>query len=199
LKKNRRYMGNRGFTLVELLVALAVGSIILLAMGGVYVFTTRAAIDNNSQAYLQRQAALIIEEMARQIRPATQLAIATCSGVANSLQVTEADGTVYCYRRDSAASGTGLIKNTTLPGQPTDSWDLLSGAPVTLTTVNGPTVDGAGNCGTTAGFCPGLTGSAPVISNGGKSATVTFRLRYRFPETQQFQQMTFTTDISRRN
>lgn len=195
-------MGNRGFTLVELLVALAAGTIIILGMSSFYVFTTRAAIENNSQAYLQRQAALIIEELGRQIRPASTLAIVACSGVANSLRVTQSDGSVYCYRRDSAASGTGLIRDFTPPGGgagSTQTWNLLSGAMATLTTANGPTVDGGGNCGTTAGFCPGLTGFAPAITNAGKRATVTFRLRYQFPETQSFQTMTFTTDISKRN
>src|SRR6266542_1404654 len=152
-------MENRGFTILELLVALAVGSIIVLAMSGMYVFTTRAGIENDAQAYLQRQAALITEEMGRRIRSATALAITTCSGVTNSLQATQADGTVYCFRRESAASGTSLIRDVTPPGQPTSSWNLLSGAPVTLTTTNGPTVVGAGAlCGTTAGFCPGRTG-----------------------------------------
>jgi Tfp pilus assembly protein PilW len=206
-------MGNRGLTLVELVLGLGLASIILLAVSAVYVFATRTGIENDSQAYLQRQAALIIDEMGRRIRVATTvgatpaLAITTCSGVSDSLQVTQSDGTVYCFRRDSASAGISLIRDHCPPdagGNPQpncaspDTWPLLSGAPATLTTTNGPTVVG-GVCGSGAGFCPGQTGLAPALTNGGKSVTVTLQLRYRIPESPAFQAMTFTTDISTRN
>jgi type II secretory pathway pseudopilin PulG len=170
-------MGSRGFTLIDLLVGLSVGAIILLGMSSIYVFATRTGIENDSQAFLQRQASLIMDEMGRRIREATSvettpaLTLATCSGVANSLQVTQSDGTVYCYRSDSsfirdhcAPDGGGNPQPSCVP----DTWPLLSGAPVTLT-------------------------------NGGKGATISFQLRYHIPESQGFQTMTFTSDFTRRN
>jgi hypothetical protein len=113
--------------------------------------------------------------------------------VANSLQVTNAGG-VYCFRRDSS-TGTQFLEDRPGGGQ----WDLLSGAPVTLSTVAGATLDASNFCGPTAGFCPGRTGVAPGLDPQGKTAFVTLRLRFQIPESNGYQTMTFTTSIARRN
>ena len=81
-----------------------------------------------------------------------------------SLQVAQADGTVYCYRRNSS-TGSDLIRDRCAPAggfpQPNcatpETRSLLSGSPAGLTTVTGATLDGLGGCGATAGFCPGIT------------------------------------------
>jgi hypothetical protein len=118
------------------LVGLAVGGIIALGMSTVYVFATRTGIENDSQAYLQRQAALINDEIAMRVRAAVPftppgggastpaLAITTCSGVQNSLQVNYPNpiaagnpgslGAVgyhlLCYHRDTE-NGTRIIRD----------------------------------------------------------------------------------------
>lgn len=174
-------MGNRGFTLLELLAALAVASILVLGTSGIFVFITRAGKDNDAQAYLQRQAALLMDEMARQIRPATSLVDSfTCgpgAGTPNSLLVTQADGTRYCFRGD--ATGTGFWRDHYAPGAatPDGSWNLLAGAPVTLTTAGSPTL---------------------VVVNS-RRAVITFQLQYQIPGSPSFQTMTFSTTIARRN
>ena len=61
-------MNERGFTLVELLVAIAVGVVVLLGIGGFFLSTLRFSAQSSSQTFLQRQGTIIIDEMARQIR-----------------------------------------------------------------------------------------------------------------------------------
>jgi len=94
-------MNERGTTLVELLIATVVGSVVLLGIGSFYVATMRASHQDSAQTFLQRQGAMIIEEMARQIRPATALS-GNCNG-ANSLQVINSNGT-FCFYRDSTSA-----------------------------------------------------------------------------------------------
>jgi Tfp pilus assembly protein PilV len=115
-------VNERGLTLLELLIAAALGTVVLLGLGQFYLATVRFGSQSNAQTFLQRQAVIIMDEMAQQIRPATGLALATCGGVVNSLQVTSGGGT-YCFYQ----SGTGLSE--TRPG---GTWNLLSGSPVTL-------------------------------------------------------------------
>lgn len=124
-------MNNRAFTLTEVLVALALGTLVLLGISGFYLSTVRFYGQSNSQAFLQRQASHIIEEMGRQIRPARQLALGICGEVEGGLQVTNKalDGTdqTYCfYSRDGQ-----LFER--LPNN--SDFNLLSGslAPLTVT------------------------------------------------------------------
>jgi len=206
-------MSERGFTILELLVATGALSLVLLGMSVFYTVLTRFELENSSQIYLQRQATLVEEEMRRQIEEATAAisgppAVAStlvmpCPGAglsADSLQVTNSRGT-YCFRRDAAGSdATGLLEDR--PDGGGGTWDLLSGAPATLTTTTGacPALV-AGACTnpiptSSGGFCPCL-----LQDNVGNTvgAAITYRLRFRYPGTNSFQTMTFTTTIAARN
>jgi prepilin-type N-terminal cleavage/methylation domain-containing protein len=130
-------MNNRGFTLIELLVAVAVGALVLLGIGGFYLSTVRFYGQSNSQAFLQRQASLIIEEMARQIHAACELTDnpgLLCVGCPPpSLSVTQpgvakCDGPTYSFYQ----SGNQLFER-----HPNKSdFNLLSGSPVLLTVIS---------------------------------------------------------------
>jgi prepilin-type N-terminal cleavage/methylation domain-containing protein len=144
-------MNERGVTLLESLIALAVGSVVLLGVGSFYVATSRASGQDSAQTFLQRQGVLILEEMARQIRPATALTRGVCNNadansLADSLQATQIinNTTVnYCFYKN----GTQL--NEDRPG----TENLLAGSPVPLTV---------------SSFASSLSGSV---------ATVTFQLQ----------------------
>jgi len=122
-------MNERGVTLLELLIAMAVGSVVLLGVGSFYVATLRSSRQDSAQTFLQRQGALIIEEMARQIRPATALARGVCNADANSLQATNKDlngnPQTFCFYK----SGNQLNENRSGGG----TANLLAGSPVSLT------------------------------------------------------------------
>jgi prepilin-type N-terminal cleavage/methylation domain-containing protein len=116
-------MNERGLTLIELLVALAIGSFVLFGASGFYLSTVRFTEQSNAQTYLQRQAVLVVDELTRQIRPATALARGTCNADANSLRVTNSSG-VYCFYQ----SGNQLLEDR--PGGGTSN--LLSGSLASL-------------------------------------------------------------------
>jgi prepilin-type N-terminal cleavage/methylation domain-containing protein len=220
-------MSERGFTILELLVALACASLVLAGIGFFGLTMTRFGAQATDQTGIQRQAAMIMDEMTKQIEPAgctptnpgcAPLQITTCSGVANSLRVTspDVDGAPqsFCFRRNVAGeprasdlANTKLVRDREKPpGTLLGTFDLLSGALINargaagmVTTVDGATLDGGGNCGPTAGFCPGVTGKVPALGSGGTTATVTVRLRFQIPETTSYQALTFTSTIAGRN
>ena len=116
-------MNQRGFTLVELLVSVLIGSVILLALGSFYAATARFVNQSNAQTALQRHAQVVMTEMARQIQPATAITRGNCAADPHSIGVTNSSGT-YCFYK----SGSALYEER--PGGGTV--DLLAQADVRL-------------------------------------------------------------------
>jgi Tfp pilus assembly protein PilV len=165
-------MNERGSMIIEFLVATAIGGVMLLGATGFYLSALRFNAEGNSQVYLQRQGALVLDELARQIRPASALAIATCNGNANSLQVTNTapggGNQTFCFRK----SGSQLLED-----RPGGTLDLLAGSPSPLTVTS---------------FSPSLSGSG---------VTITFQLADQTFSSadQSHNQLTFTTTLGKRN
>jgi prepilin-type N-terminal cleavage/methylation domain-containing protein len=124
-------MNERGVTLLESVIALAIGSVVLLGISSLYLATLRFSKQDSSQTFLQRQGALIIEEIVRQIRPATALTPGVCNNSDPiSLRVTNSLGT-FCFYQ----SGTQLLEDR--PGVPSGGTEnLLTSSPVPLTLSN---------------------------------------------------------------
>ncbi len=81
----------RGLSIVELLVAAMAGTLVVGGLLSFYLATTRSFGESSTQAALQRQGSLALEEIARQVRNAVEpnaIAKVTCNGVADSVQVT---------------------------------------------------------------------------------------------------------------
>jgi len=131
-------MNERGTSLLASLIALALGSVVLLGISSFYVATLRSSRQDSAQTFLQRQGVLIVEEMARQIRPATALAIGVCNG-ANSLRATNSLGS-FCFYQN----GTQLNED-----RPGGTANLLKGSPVPLTI---------------SSFVPSLSGSVATVT-----------------------------------
>jgi type II secretory pathway pseudopilin PulG len=93
----------RGFSLVELLVAAMAATLVIAGLLSLYVATTRSFGESNAQVVLQRQGALALDEIARQVRQASAIRLADCNGVPNSVQVSTLAGTVCYYGDDSGA------------------------------------------------------------------------------------------------
>lgn len=184
-------MSQRGFTLLEVLVAAATLSVVLAGAVAFYLSAVRVDQQNSAQVFLQRQATLIIDEMSKQIHGATGLQITGCGGgPATSLQVTNSRG-VYCFRRAVDASGalTGFVEDR--PDGGGGTWNLLSGAPVTLSVTSG-------NCPDDGGFCPSEV--RHNVNNCLAGAAITLRLRAPYPGTpSSYQTMTFTSTIAGHN
>jgi prepilin-type N-terminal cleavage/methylation domain-containing protein len=118
-------MDHRGFSLLELLIALAASVVVLLGASAFQISALRFSHQSSAQASLQHQGAMALEEMGRQIRSATALTRGTCNADSSSIQATNSSG-VYCFYR----SGTQLLETRT-----GGTFDLLSGslAPLTVT------------------------------------------------------------------
>ena len=182
---------SRGFTLLELLIAMVAGSIVLLGVGSVLVMTIRQSNQNTSQAFLQRQAAwIIMEELRRQVPQATALERGTCPVAApqpQSLRVTNSAG-IFCFYQSGSQ-----LQETRDGGTPQN---LLSGSPVALSVTNFTTTlttEPTGAC-CPPGACP-LSGACPPCGPGASCrATVTFTLQDNVPNA-----MTFSVDLAKRN
>src|SRR5688572_12413978 len=79
----RMLSGAAGVTLVELLVAIPLVSIIAIGAGFLYLSARNALDLSTAESYVQRQGTLIEEEMVRQVSRANSLQVAQCrpSGV----------------------------------------------------------------------------------------------------------------------
>jgi len=99
----------RGLSLLELLVAAGLATLVAGALFSAYVATTRSFGESGAQVALQRQGTLVLEEIGRQVRGASgpnPLVIGTCNGVSGSLRVRTvtdkgAEQVVCYYARDN--------------------------------------------------------------------------------------------------
>jgi Tfp pilus assembly protein PilW len=137
-------MGSRGFTLLELLVALLAGTLVLAGIASLFVYSQRVEYASQSQAFLQRQGALVMDQMTQRVLSASALATG-CNG-GNSLGVTnpvftDHDGvnrSPFCFYRS--------VDNQLLMDNSAGTYKLLSGAGARLTvtgfttTLNDPRV-----------------------------------------------------------
>ena len=73
----------RGLSLVELLVAALLTTVVAGGLYSAYVATTRSFGESSAQAALQRQGTLVLEEIGRQVRGAIEpkpVSAETCGG-----------------------------------------------------------------------------------------------------------------------
>ena len=96
-------MNQRGFTLMEVLLAALIGAVVLLGIGSFYISMVNAYKQGNDQALVQRQATMIQDELARRILPAYQVATGPCGGgttTTDSLLVTLPDNKFLCFYQE---------------------------------------------------------------------------------------------------
>ena len=112
-------IGQRGLSLVEVIVAAMLTTVVAGGLLSAYVATTRSFGESSAQAALQRQGTLVLEEIGRQVRgaiepkpgekppPRPALSVDTCNGNPDSLWVrtaalTAAGDICYYARADGA-------------------------------------------------------------------------------------------------
>ena len=166
-------MGNRGFTLVELLVSLLAATVVLAGISSLYVFSQRVASESESQTFLQRQGTLVMDEMRQRILSASALTRGACKATdPNSIGVTNTNflpnNSPYCfYRSGATGAGTQLLMDTN-----GGTWNLLSDTATVLR----------------------VTAFTTILNDPG--VTITFQLS---DQPIRGNSMTFTTDLTRRN
>jgi hypothetical protein len=104
----------RGLSLVELLVAALLTTVVAGGLFSAYVATARAFGESSAQAALQRQGTLVLDDIGRQVRAAIEpnppvsgaipaLSVETCNGVPDSVRVRTATGSLCYYARADGA------------------------------------------------------------------------------------------------
>lgn len=97
--------GQRGFTLVELLIAALLTTVVAVGLLSAYLAAARSLASSSAQAALQRQGVLAMEAIGRQLQSALESDSprveaftpgATCNGRPDAVQVNTPDG-VVCY------------------------------------------------------------------------------------------------------
>ena len=78
----------RGVTLIEVLATTLAAGIIFLGFSFVYEATSRTFADSNSQAALQRQGTLALQEIGQRVRSALAIATGDCRRTPGSVLVT---------------------------------------------------------------------------------------------------------------
>ena len=130
-------LNQRGFTLAEVLVASLVGAVVLLGIGSFYISVVNSYKRGNDQAFIQRQATLIQEGLARKILPAYQVATGPCGGGAtttDSLLVTLPDNKFLCFYQQAEQMFECDVANPTANTNcvPGTVRNLLGGSPTPL-------------------------------------------------------------------
>jgi hypothetical protein len=97
----------RGLSLVELLIAAGVATVVLGGFLSFYLATARSIGQSTAQAALQQQGTRVLEDIGRQVRGAVgDDAISfplACNGVANSVLITTTRGGVCYYAGNDGA------------------------------------------------------------------------------------------------
>lgn len=96
----RRIQLHRGWTLVELLVALATGTIVLAALVATTTFVSKSLIALGNYSDLNRASRNALDIMSRDVRNAAGLV----SYATNSITLTNLDGTQFSYTYNSSTS-----------------------------------------------------------------------------------------------
>jgi Tfp pilus assembly protein PilV len=102
--------GRRGFSILELMLAAGIFMIVVGALVGVFVSTQQAFDRGSSQAYVQRQATLLQERIARLVQNAVAVQVVDCgpNGSTNgtALVLLDANGTVRCIYQSTTSADT---------------------------------------------------------------------------------------------
>ena len=100
----------RGLSLVELLVAAVLTTVVAGGLFSAYVATTRSFGESSAQAALQRQGTLVLEEIGRQVRGAVEPNVESC------------DGNVDCIERELAGRPRHALTRAMCNGNPDSLW-----------------------------------------------------------------------------
>ena len=140
---SRRRADQRGFTVIELLLAVAIGAVVLMGVFSMYRATANALRESSSQAALQRQGALALQAITRQALRASSIAFNTCAPAgttSRSFQLAVTDTTpaslaaaevgTYCYYAGNGANGAAVgalcQRLTPVGGVAGPCWNLLA-------------------------------------------------------------------------
>lgn len=101
--------GDRGFSVLETLIAAFIAVIVLSAAGSLYMSSRHAFDFGASQGYVQRQGTLIQEQIARWAKSSVSVQRVRCGGNGTdgrSLAIRDANGTIRCIYQSPEGADT---------------------------------------------------------------------------------------------
>jgi len=100
------------FTLVEMMVALGIGSLVLLAMTSFSFYSSRSLLAITNYQDLDQQSQLALDKFSKQVRQVKQLnSFSTSGSVITSLTFQDYDDAPLTFTYDSGAKTLSRIKN----------------------------------------------------------------------------------------
>lgn len=126
--RQRRLAGEDGVTLVELLVAMAISSVVLAFVGGTVVSALRTQSRQTAQIAALNDAKLAFERVTRDIRAADPLQVAALDRISVDLPLVDATIRAVTYER----VGDDLVATEAATGPRTLVSDLVAGQPLFL-------------------------------------------------------------------
>lgn len=99
MKRDKKYIYQNGFTLVELIIAIGVFAVISISIATILINTLRGANKTNTLAGLRQNGNTLLTQMTRDIRSAVALQLpATCDATPQStIQITTIDNVQKSY------------------------------------------------------------------------------------------------------
>ena len=126
----------RGFSLVEMMVALAIGAFVIAGVLSSYTFLGRNLVRNSNHQQLAAQTQRTLQILAQDVHSATAVSSFSGSQLVLTLPYVHSDNSVttytvtYSYAYDSSAGYwklTRAVSGTPPPGQTTSTLTLLTG------------------------------------------------------------------------
>jgi prepilin-type N-terminal cleavage/methylation domain-containing protein len=107
-----KYFGNKGFSLVELLIGMAIMVILLAAIAGLLSAGLSATRFNLSKGHILAPGRNAINQITDHIRYATSVTTPTAGGNGGQISYADAGGNFYTISRDSATQSVVIAKNS---------------------------------------------------------------------------------------
>ena len=145
-------------TLVELLVAAAIFTIVGISVGSLYLSTQRGFDYGSAQAYAQRQGTMIQEDIQRRLQRAVDFTVIACGSASAtaSVQYNLPDGVNWCLHQDQKVG---------------DTFPQLYVCPINAGT---PLVSGSTTCNT--GSAQSLTAQAQAMNENARKLGTQLRV-----------------------
>lgn len=117
---NFRPLDERGLTLTEVTIVAAIGTVVLLGMGGFYLQSQATWIDASAQSLTQREVTLVTQTIVDSVRTAATAAISNSPDATHHQLDLAKNGSMLSFYRFWWSASDSLVHCGTAPGASDD-------------------------------------------------------------------------------